>query len=151
MNIPIRPLHIVIMLGLALSLSTCKPKSDSPTAPIGTKIEIDSTIVRYDSLGSIGGVGFYTKNCQWQGGFNPYRSDSVVKALLDSNFTVDEFWYPQAASPCLDPRIHEREIVKLNQPDTTIRRFTYVALDTGFTDFCIRYWRHYKVRRNGGA
>jgi len=151
MNIANRSSSFVIIVSFMLSLPACEPKSDAPTAPSSKKIAIDTTIVRFDSLGSIGGPGFYYKNCSWQGGFNPYRGDSIVRALLDSNFMVDEFWYPQAVSPCLDPRIHEREIVKLSQPDTTIYRFAYAPLDTGYADVCIRSWRHYKVRRTGGA
>ena len=152
MNIPIRFANFVFILGLTLSLTACKPKSVAPTAPISTKIEIDTTLVRYDSLGSIGGAGFYYKTCRWEGQFNPYSGDSVVKMLLDSNFSVLEFWYPETPSVCLDPRTHELEIVKLNHPDTTIFRFSYLSLDSGYSDGCIEFWRHYTIRKvSGGA
>ncbi|MGA7160270.1 MAG: hypothetical protein WBZ48_04670, partial [Bacteroidota bacterium] len=120
MNITIRLLNFVFILGLALSLTACKPKSETPTAPMSMRIEIDTTYVRGDSLGSIGGPGFYFKGCPQTVDFNPYSGDSVVKMLVDSNFAVLEFWYPQEPDRCLDPVNQEKEIVKLDQPDTTI-------------------------------
>jgi hypothetical protein len=151
MNIHIRLSDFVFVLGLALSLTACKPKSDAPTAPISAKIEIDTTLVRYDSLGSIGGPGFYYKTCPQEGEFNPYSGDSVVKMLLDSNFSVQEFWYPETPDRCADPINHELEIVKLNQPDTTIFRLAFTSLDSGYSDACIEFWRHYTIRKVTGG
>ena len=152
MNIAAKLSAFVFILGLTLSLTACKTKSNPPTAPINTKIEIDSAIVRYDSLGSIGGTSFYDKTCFWKGQFNPYTGDSVVKMLVDSNVSVLEFWYPETPSKCLDSRIHELEIVKLSQPDTAISRFSYTPLGSGYSDGCIEFWRHYTIRRvSGGA
>ena len=132
---------------LVLILASCKTKSGAPTAPTTFMIEIDTTIIPYDSLGALGGSGFYYKASYWQGSFNPYWGDSVLKMLLDSNFIVDEFWYPQTPGICADPRIHEREIAKLDQPDTSIYRIGYQPLDSGYADYCIRSWRYYKINR----
>jgi hypothetical protein len=135
----------------AVMILSCKSNSSGPTGPSQIRVEVDTTIVPYDSLRGVGCSGFYDKILVWQGFFNPNWGDSVLSMLLDSNFTVVDFWYPEGAGICLDPLPHEREIVKLLEPDTTIFRLGYTAMPAGYTDFCVPYWRHYKVRRLSGV
>ena len=151
MNIPIGSSNFVLVLIFALTLACCKRESDTPIAPVTTKIEVDTTIIPYYSMGKMGGSGFYYKTLSWNGRFNPLWGDSVLKMLVDSNFTVVEFWYPQTGSICLDPSTHEREIAKLGQPDTAIYRVGYQPLDSGYTEYCIRSWRYYLIRRVPGG
>jgi hypothetical protein len=142
----------MLFLALIVLLTCCNKKSTSPTAPIQYHLEIDTTIVPSDSLGTVGGPGLYQKLVIWNGEFNPLWGDSVLAALLDSNFALIEFWYPEEPGICADPYIHEREIAKLSQPDTGIYRLGYVAIDSAKVGYCIRYWRHYTILRvNGGA
>jgi hypothetical protein len=151
-NIPIRSSDFVLILTLGLTIACCERESETPTAPTSVKIEVDTTIISYSAMGKIGGPGYYYKTTRWNERSYPLSGDSVLKMLLDSNFTVLEFWYPQTASICLDPSTHEREITKLEKSDTTIYRLAYAPLDSGYTDPCIRTWRYYKIRRvQGGA
>ena len=134
------------------ALICCNKKPTPPTAPIQYHLEIDTSIVPSDSLGRVGGPGLYQKLVIWNGAFNPLWGDSVFAMLVDSNFALVEFWYPEEPGICADPYRHEREIAKLNQPDTSIYRLGYAAIDSAYIDYCIRYWRHYRiVRVSGGA
>jgi hypothetical protein len=129
----------------------CKTNSSPPTGLNQTHLQIDMTVVAFDSLGAIGGSGFYYKPVVWTGSFSPLWGDSVVRFLLDSNLTLQEFWYPDAPGICLDPFNHQWEIAKLAIPDTVILRFGYQSLPAGYSDVCVRHWRHYKITRVSGA
>jgi hypothetical protein len=142
-------------LSVIVSINTlvgCSHKSIPATAPSSARLEVDTTIILWSAMGRIGGSGYYCKTAYWgeMVRFNPLLGDSVLKMLLDSNYAVVEFWYPETASMCLDPSVHEREITKLEQSDTAICRLGYAPLDSGYSDVCIRYWRHYKIRRVQG-
>ena len=141
-----------VLLLLSQTLMDCGKDSPIPTPtltmPNKSALQVDTTIVRSDSLGKIGGAGFYCRFGDWrEANYNSRRGDSVLQMLLDSNITVLEFWYPEYPSMCLDPFNHIREIVRLPQSDSTITHLGYDPLNAGFSDHCIPYWRHYKIQR----
>jgi len=126
---------VVILLALSMH-----------SVPAQNNFDIDTTIVPVDSLNQIGGLGYYYKIIHWQGPFNPMWSDSVFQMLLDSNFDINKFWYPAVVGVCLDPSIHEKEIVKLTEPDTLIFKLGYSELTPTQGDHCIQFWKQYVVR-----
>jgi hypothetical protein len=141
--------EFITALILAVTVYSCNRQTPTPTAPVALKTEVYTVIVRNDSLGSIGGTGYFIRDATRPGqSFNPLWGDTVLQTLLDSNFVVLEFWFPQWPNWCANPFSTERQIVRLTPSDTTITRLGYKALAPGFTDACIRYWRHYTISRH---
>lgn len=142
------PIRSAFTLGVVtLTLLGCAKNAGEPTAPQGMTLQIDTTIIPADSMIGVGGAGFYAKFVAWQGPFNPLLGDSALDTLLEADLAVTEFWYPQEPSLCVDPLAHEREIARLEPPDSSILRFGYAPLDSGYADCCIPIWRRYRVCR----
>lgn len=142
----------VLCLALGVVVMSCKSGSSNPSSPLQATLAIDSSIVRYDSLGVTGGSGYYYKFIVSTRGLDPSRADSVFTMLLDSGFVLEEFWYPNEPSLCADPFNHNREVVRLAAPDTNITRLGYTSFATNFADACIQHWRQYRfIRSSGGS
>ena len=141
----------VFIFAAAFHCTSCKSQSSAPVTSNDFHFEIGMTIVRYDSLGTVGGPGFYCKPIIRNLQFDPRWGDSVVKALLDSNILLTEFLYPAELGKCHDPFMGALEIAKLDQPDTAIYRFGHVPLDSVATFLCIDHWRRYKIVRVAGG
>ena len=140
-----------LLVAGSLTESGCKDKTSAPSATNQYHYEIEMTILPYDSLGALGGLGFYVKPITRNQVFSPVRGDTIVRMLLDSNFAVTEYLYPAELGLCRDPLSGAVEIVKLEQSDTAIYRFGYATLDSVFAPLCIPHWRQYNVIRVGGG
>ena len=134
-----------IAFGLSLLGLHCTSDWSTPQIPPEAKRRLDTVIVTSGPLGPVGGRGYYAKPLTWSVIYNPVGGDSVLRVLLSANLAVEEFWCPKAASICLDPFLHEREIVKLTEPDRAITRLGFMPLAPGYSDYCLIDWRHYRV------
>jgi hypothetical protein len=147
-----RETPLLFFLSLVLTDVSCDNAADSPSAlvdttgtSIGMEMIIDTSYVRYDSLGNTGLGAFYTKFFPSEGLVPRSWGDSVVALLLDSNIDVFQFWQPADVSRCLDPYVHEREIVHLVGPDSAMIALGFTAMNPGFMDRCIPYWKRYRI------
>ncbi len=132
---------------VSLLLLSCKYETPTQIQVNQIKVVVNTTIVPSKTAGVLGGPGFYYRLVIWDGRFNPLWGDTALQNLLDSNFKVVEYWYPQDPSVCIDPFKHEREIARLDYPDTSIIRLGYAPLSKWLPDTCIIYLRHYVVSR----
>lgn len=139
--------HPIIFLSVLVVIAGSTSCKHSTAPPTTFHFEIDTTIVPTDSLGQLGGTGFYYKQIVRALQWSPSWGDSIVAMLLDSTIALVEFYYPAELGICHDPWMGAGEIGKLSQPDSAICRFGYVPVDSVFTLFCIPRWRHYKITR----
>jgi len=140
-----RVCFLCIAFGLVLVALRCTSDSPSTPTPSEPRRYLDTVTVADGSIGQVGGRGFYFKTMYWYTDYQPSGGDSVLRVLLNAHLAVEGFWHPLGASICLDPFQHEREIVKLIEPDRAIVRLGFMPLASGYSDGCLRHWRHYRL------
>ncbi len=133
----------VILIAAAALLGSCQ----SPTAVTGINkkaiIEVDT--VEYTQVGgqSVTSNLYLNVEIKWRQSRDISRADSLADWFAQSQFKIEDMWFPASDPICLRPYPTSNFIyVSLAQADTLI--YTLGFKTTSSPSVCFPIWKHYK-------